>query len=468
MSMLALKNNAYNQICDHLNMTEQTGTLFGEQPAPRVLFVYDNDNDLQLARKAAEALSDEIPTSRIINSAELDTVRQTSFNLAVVLGSMSAIHPSMHVLQLGGDWVTGVVAKAGSMASFQQVYRRGVSVSTEWVIPGGLDETTERLVREDLLPLVPRGVHEPNDYTGSTATVERGSGAFAVRIDLPAAYHPTALLIDRDRKLFAVKLEREPDSQIWHWSLPERANAIRWTRYVLRELNGIVPAHFPLLSNWQDDPKYMTPAETAASNGVANLESDAAEYAFRLKRQKAGLTSALAQARQAAETGPRQIVRLQGHALVNPVAEALRGIGFVVSKSDDVAKPGDLLEDLQVNLDEETEDTALVEVRAYTGGAALNDLLRMGRFVERYITKHGQPPARRWYITNQFVGKPPSDRSKPLASNPAEVASFAESDGLVIDTSDLLELWMRVQRGELRQDAARDQVWESTGYYELP
>ncbi|MBV9823824.1 MAG: hypothetical protein JO144_16460, partial [Actinobacteria bacterium] len=152
---------------------------------------------------------------------------------------------------------------------------------------------------------------------------------------------------------------------------------------------------------------------------------------------------------------------------VAAVAEVLTELGFAVAKSDDAAAKGDKLEDLQVRLSPEGEEVGLVEVRAYAGGAQLNDLLRVSRFVERFVQATGKFPARRWYIANQFFRQGPAERGRPLASNRLEVATFGEAGGLVIATQDLLELYLRVERGELAADDARALLWNSTGYFSL-
>lgn len=153
--------------------------------------------------------------------------------------------------------------------------------------------------------------------------------------------------------------------------------------------------------------------------------------------------------------------------MVDAVVLVLTALGFVVTKSDDEAAKGDKLEDLQIRLLPEGEELGLVEVRAYTAGAQLNDLLRINRFVERFIRKTRRAPERRWYIANQFLRQGPADRGRPLASNPDEVTTFGEDGGLVIATHDLLELCLRVERGEVSQEDAKALLWRSTGYFSL-
>jgi hypothetical protein len=51
---------------------------------------------------------------------------------------------------------------------------------------------------------------------------------------------------------------------------------------------------------------------------------------------------------------------------------------------------------------------------------------------------------------------------------PRLVAGRITCGGLVIGTPDLLELCLRVQRGDLDRQAARDWLWQATGYLALP
>jgi hypothetical protein len=91
--------------------------------------------------------------------------------------------------------------------------------------------------------------------------------------------------------------------------------------------------------------------------------------------------------------------------------------------------------------------TIIVEVRGYRGGARVNDLQRLGRFTTRFAAEHRRMPERQWYVVNHFVGATPNDHPLVLAANSDDVATFAEHDGLAVDTAELLRLWMAVQHG---------------------
>ena len=78
------------------------GQVFGVQPAPRVIFVYENDDDRESLTSLTTELADRIPTSVVCSHQELRSVRQTMYGLAVVIGEGPPIDDSLHVLQVGG------------------------------------------------------------------------------------------------------------------------------------------------------------------------------------------------------------------------------------------------------------------------------------------------------------------------------------------------------------------------------
>jgi hypothetical protein len=142
--------------------------------------------------------------------------------------------------------------------------------------------------------------------------------------------------------------------------------------------------------------------------------------------------------------------------LVAEVIATASELGFrVVDVDEEISKEGDRREDLRIIDPDDAEWTALAEVRGYTKGAQLNDLLRLARFVSRYIRDESREPDAVWYVVNHFLGMNPSLRPAPLESNVAEVETFGEGGGLVIDTRDLFRLRMRVRRGETTPAEAR-------------
>jgi hypothetical protein len=155
----------------------------------------------------------------------------------------------------------------------------------------------------------------------------------------------------------------------------------------------------------------------------------------------------------------------QGEDLVAEVTAALSEIGFVVVDMDkERGDKGEKLEDLQVS---DGDWRGIVEVKGYGGRrtARTNDLLQIGRAVVRYVMSIGSPPNAQWYVVNQMAGSDPSQRPKPLAANPDDVATFAASGGLVIDTAELFRIREAVRRGELAALDARQLLKDSKGVF---
>lgn len=444
-------------------MTAPTGRVFGAQPAPRVLYVFDPDSfDRAAIERIASDLSEIVPTWQVCDHQEVVRIRQASFSLAVIFGDSPTLEPSLHTIQFGGFSTSIMVTHPitnSSMTHHYELYRAPGSFATLWHVPVELNEMYKQLVIRDLVPLVPRGNVRPDDHTGETEVLilsQRGRW-------LPSD-HMQPLLVDVDGKIFALRIT---GAMPWRWVLPDKANLEAWIRLILRDLHAADPVSFPIVTSWSDDNRYLTATERAAAAELANIAATKARLEQELDERENRTLREQAEAREAAERGPRMLVHAQGEDLVDAVFNVLTKLGFEVMKSDDAAAKGDKLEDLQIRLTSESEEVGLVEVRAYTGGAQLNDLLRIGRFVERYIGTTGSAPNRRWYIANQFVRSGPADRGKPLASNSAEVATFGEADGLVIASQDLLELYLRVEREEMTAEEAKAFLWRSTGYFSL-
>jgi hypothetical protein len=131
------------------------------------------------------------------------------------------------------------------------------------------------------------------------------------------------------------------------------------------------------------------------------------------------------------------------------------------------AKAGDRREDLRVATSDKPGWTALVEVRGYKRGAQVNDLQRIGRFRRRYLQETGRDSDRVWYIVNQFLKDDPAGRSAVFQFNEPDLATFAEDDGLVIDTVQLFSISRAVQLQEIDSALARNSLINATGRFEV-
>ncbi|MDQ2837401.1 MAG: hypothetical protein M3Y42_12325 [Actinomycetota bacterium] len=434
--------------------------LIGRTPPPRVLFLSRGDQGHQLAIR----FIDQIPTATAVDPPGFMEVWQAGFDLLVLLDvSFPPVEDRIHVLQIGGDFCGSFTAKD----VITQVRRDGTSHADAWFIPD-LPDDLEHLVRQDLLPLVPIATRAGTVAgTSKTSTLSMAASKIAYRTVANVPEDAvTSLVFDPSAKSFAAEVRRRPEGAL-HWILPSGANPDLWLSYVLRRLHQEAPAQFPMRTGWANVPEYQTPDERAARDRLAEIAKRRERLSADLRADEAKTAAELLAATQVAEDTERQLVTTQKRGLVDAVGHCLESLGFIVSDSDAGANPSQLLEDLQVSLPGQ-DTTALVEVRGYKGGAAVNDLARIYRFATNYAAEHSRVADRLWYIVNQFIGRVPADRPRPMTSHAADVEQFAKSGGLVIDTADLLELWLMIQRDDVSKEQARQMLWRATGVFALP
>lgn len=116
----------------------------------------------------------------------------------------------------------------------------------------------------------------------------------------------------------------------------------------------------------------------------------------------------------------------------------------------------------------DADRTFIAEVRGYKDGAKTSDLGRLARFSDLYRLETGDLPSGRWYVVNQFMGDDPGTRPMPLVGTPDDVAVFGELGGLVIDTRDLLRLWLAVEDNLVTASEARGMLNGATGVFQYP
>ncbi|MBW3669793.1 MAG: hypothetical protein KY443_11345 [Actinobacteria bacterium] len=213
----------------------------------------------------------------------------------------------------------------------------------------------------------------------------------------------------------------------------------------------------------------MTPEELWALRSLDAAKEQRDRALRTLDAEVAQREAELEAKRAEADRGPRRLLTAQGDDLVQAAVGALTDLGFEVLDMDTVWSEGDKLEDLRVRLPG-GDWTAVVEVRGYAKGAQQRDLLRIGRFVLRYLRELETMPDAAWYLVNQVRSQDPASRPKALASNDPEIAEFSEgeSPGLVIDTVELFKLWQAVVHKRVSQEEARTLLTGSAGRFQAP
>ena len=388
-------------------------TLIGAKPRPRLLVVASEGRGFEGYVPAVGSL---VPTIRFVTPDQLQHVRQAEWDAVVLFDVQANLAPHLFVIQFGS------ISEEIRLDTVGVQIVRGTSVATEFLINPELPQEVRTLVRADLLPWVT--VNEQNEMLAlqiNAYFVSRGDTVGPTIADVVVPF-----LSDGDHQPLAGRFTRNGGASDW-WMLPWTGGAYltQWIAAALNAWSEDKPDRFPTSPNWQSRTEWQTPAEQKALDALRDLSGRRAQVLLDLDREESILRENVAEARVAADASERRLLTAQGDELVESVKDALTEIGFQVADVDELrASPGDYLEDLRVTDPEQDDWIALVEVRGYTKGAQLNDLLRIGRFVTRYIVDHGHPPTATWYIVNHFCKTDPSTRTIPLQGNAQEVATF--------------------------------------------
>ncbi|THJ00978.1 hypothetical protein E7Z54_11460 [Nocardioides sp.] len=386
-------------------------------------------------------------------------VRQGDWDCAVVWDCDVQLEPHLFVLQFGG-MSTENFHRHGVQFS---VTEQGKTVAAEYAVPDGLSADVARLVRNELAPVV----------------IDRsGSPIFGIQVWGYTAPAPNTdflegfidpFLIDGDGNVVAGRYERNASEGSQWWRVPVfTPNPERWVAAALASWRASDSDRFPGEADWYHRNEWMTAAEEQLRRRQQELLEERERVLSAVDARLAALEEERAEATERAQGGERRLLTAQGDPLVEEVENTLKEFGFdVVNVDTDIATPGDRREDLRVLDPDHVGWIALVEVRGYARGAQLNDLLRLGRFVTRFVREENREPDRVWYVVNQFRDTDPSTRPIPLEANPVEVETFGEDGGVVIDTKDLFTLRMSLRRGELTKQAARARLRDAVERLDL-
>ena len=423
--------------------------VIGREPSPRALLLGWEDDQ-------AAVISALFPTARVIHG--LPEVDEGDWDVLVTRGD-TPYDPAGHLFVVAfGTQALGFPAdRTGMQMSGSRLRAVHNTRATEFAVPSGLSRRVEHLVTYRLAPAVRGAVN--------LAIVEYGSGT---RGQLrPPMIRP--FLATRDGLIIAGSFRRTGDvAECWY--LPVRAipDAAEWVRAAIDEWTELDPERFPAPPDWKHAPEWVTASEAGPAARLTSLraEHESANAAF--EAAQTALETELAIAQSEGDASERALLSEQGDALVSMVQTCLDNLGFAVRNMDEVFPEGRRREDLRVRPAEVDSWTALVEVRGYGGGAQTADLLRMGRFATMFATEEGRPPESLWYIVNQFRDRDPTIRDTPFASAAEDVHAFEEDGNLVVDTRDLLRLWLAVQRGDVSQESARQLLLEARGIFSYP
>jgi hypothetical protein len=436
--------------------------VIGERPRPRALF-------LGFEAKEIEPFKEFFPTTQVIDS--LDEVREAEWDVLVSRNAFVWPEPHLYVLSFGENGRVSDIEYADLPRHAQLAagtYDDTRLPATEYVIPDDLPPDLSALVMNDLVPRLNK--EQRHDCLGVgllvVDTLNHKSWQFhhAHKVDkvqfqlFIGSTEPTA---------FAGRFKRN-GTVAEAWLLPfSDLNVGAWIQAALKQWHNLEPERFPVDSGWERAAAWMTPMEAALVRRIDALCQERREVLARLDSAEAELMAQLQAASVFADENERLLLTAQGNSLVNAVAKAFEELGFKVQNMDEVFPATDRREDLRIRLPEQGEWTAICEVKGYRNGAAVNDLLKMERFRARFYRDTGRDPERCWYVVNSFMKDDPARRPRTLATNPAEVETFAEGGGLVVGTVELFRLLMDVRSGKVGAHDARRLLMDQTGTFSL-
>ena len=369
-----------------------------------------------------------------------------------------ALSPHLYIFGLGCRTYGGT-----AQANHPSVGYFSTSRATELLVPPGLPEVVERNVLSHLLPLVDELEEKP-----ILSWVDLPMGArLGHYMEVLDVIEP--LLVTRDGGAVAARFKRQGgQAECWCFPPMPLSETKRWIKVALEVWAHSDPDRFSLPTQWWTRSEWSTASERSLRAALEQLELDRARLLGELDERRQDLEVDLDTERKKADSQQRLLLTAQNVDLVAAVADALGLLGFEIEDVDQSTAPGSRLEDLRA-IDPKTDWIAVIEVRGYaSGGAKSVDLLRVQRFGGRYMSSEGKPPSAIWYVINQMAQRPPEERPVPFISQPDDLAEFAESGGVVIDTRDLFKLSLATEEGALTPEDARQLLMDARGLFSLP
>jgi hypothetical protein len=201
--------------------------------------------------------------------------------------------------------------------------------------------------------------------------------------------------MDGDGRPLAGKIDR--GNGVEYWWIPSGSTALlSWITVAIGEFRKIKPEVFPSAPDWHRSGSWQIPVERNLQKSIESVVEDRDAYVRLSQLKERQLRDELASASVLADQAERRLLTAQGDELLGEVAATLTELGFEVVIPDlDPARRGDKLEDLRVRDSDHKDWVALAEVRGYKRGAAINDLLRIGRFVARFAAGEKRLPDRK-------------------------------------------------------------------------
>src|SRR5258708_5164188 len=434
-----------------LNERSDVPEIIGELPKPRVLIVNSDENNA-----AATAMEKLAPTVRYVKNTELQHIRQLDWDGAIVFGDAPVLEDHLYVIQFGGEWGGAILIRESRGGLTYQLRTLPQSRSIQFLVPDDLPATVRPLI-SSLVSLA--------RSTSPNLTMQAGIQG-ADNLATPDITQP--FLEDADHLVLAGCYLRPNTYARWWWLPASIEHPARWAAAALADWHNADPDKFPGGPSWQEIDEWATPAELKLRARMKALQEELDKFVQDMEQEKLEVLRQQEEEFVRANNSDRRLITGQGDDLVDEVQAALEEVGFIVTNVDrEIAGEGDRREDLRVKDPGNPDWVAIAEVRGYKRGAQLNDLLRIGRFVARYVEETGKLPSASWYVVNHSFNQDPAIRPSPLASNNSEVRTFADGEGLIIDSRFLFRIRMEVRSGSVEPQQARARFISSTGVLSL-
>ncbi len=267
-----------------------------------------------------------------------------------------------------------------------------------------------------------------------------------------------------DGRLLAGRYKRSEHAETW--ILPSDVPDLAvWVAAALTEWHALDAERFPGIPDWSRQRGWATRTERDLMDALEALGAERESLLKDLDDRELDVSSRLASAQQAADDYERALLTRHDDPLVQAVLKALTELGFSVVDADKDLDRREKLEDLRVEDPDAPGWIALVEVKGYTKGAQTGALTQFLRFDRRYRDRAGVDPSALWYVVNQFRDRDPGTRQTVLQSNEDDIKTFADVNGLVIDTVEIFQLIDDARSGRISPADARATLRNSTGRY---
>lgn len=421
--------------------------IYDEAPKPRILL--QNVKSETALHVAVQRYSGTVGFLRGYG----DGLRVESWDAIVSVGDPQLSASNLRVIQIGG---TPCGSRWSPGSRYYQSIDTITSYGAELVINDDLPSALAQIVKRELLPQLrtiplPRGAIVTPHFSASNRET-----------------HFTPLISDLDGNAFAAIYRPDSGAQECLY-LPEGiADITPWLLYVFERWSADAPDIFPAAPDWTRDDRWMTAGEIDARDSMVSARAEVEKAVRRLEEVEREAESSLALVSEAANRNERKLLTGTGDVLVAAVSSALERIGFTVHDMDAEGRR-EKLEDLRIEDPAEDRWLALCEIKGYNKGGQLNDLQKLGRFVERYLVENkGRMPQARWYVVNQFRDRDPSTRKQLLWGQDTDLVAFGESGGLTIDTRSIFLLDKDVTTGSISQDDAKRLLKNATGRFDYP